>query len=110
MRSGAMLTVQFDGDVLGVRPEGPITREDVVVGTRRSFRTSGVDHLEEVRATNWGNGVYAAVQANGARTAKERSPHERNEPPGRTLCRAQVAANVRFLNHPDRPTYGEVGS
>jgi hypothetical protein len=24
-----MLTVQFDGDVLRVRPEGPITREDV---------------------------------------------------------------------------------
>ena len=29
-----MLTVQFDGDVLGVRPEGPITREDVATLTR----------------------------------------------------------------------------
>lgn len=29
-----MLTVQFDGDVLAVWPEGPITREDVVTLTR----------------------------------------------------------------------------
>ena len=43
------------------------------LGTRRSFRTSGVHHLEEVRATNWGNGVDVAAQANGARTIKERS-------------------------------------
>jgi hypothetical protein len=44
-----------------------------LVGTRRSFRTSGVHHREEVRATNWGNGVYVGAQANGARTIKERS-------------------------------------
>ena len=44
-----------------------------LVGTRRSFRTSGVHHLEEVRATNWGNRVYVGAQANGARTIKERS-------------------------------------
>jgi hypothetical protein len=30
----AMLNVQFDGDVLGVRPDGPITREDVATLTR----------------------------------------------------------------------------
>jgi len=29
-----MLKVQFDGEVLGVRPEGPITREDVATLTR----------------------------------------------------------------------------
>ena len=29
-----MLNVQFDGDVLGVRPDGPITREDVATLTR----------------------------------------------------------------------------
>jgi hypothetical protein len=29
-----MLKVQFDGDVLGVRPDGPITREDVATLTR----------------------------------------------------------------------------
>ena len=29
-----MLKVQFDGDVLGVRPEGPITRDDVATLTR----------------------------------------------------------------------------
>jgi hypothetical protein len=29
-----MLKVQFDGDVLGVRPDGPITREDVGTLTR----------------------------------------------------------------------------
>ena len=29
-----MLNVQFDGDVLGVRPGGPITRDDVAVLTR----------------------------------------------------------------------------
>ena len=29
-----MLTVQFDGDVLRVRPDGPITREDVTTLTR----------------------------------------------------------------------------
>jgi hypothetical protein len=29
-----MLTVQFDGDVLMVRPEGPIAREDVATLTR----------------------------------------------------------------------------
>ena len=29
-----MLTLQFDGDVLVVRPEGPITREDVATLTR----------------------------------------------------------------------------
>jgi hypothetical protein len=29
-----MLNVQFDGDVLGVRPEGPITRDDVATLTR----------------------------------------------------------------------------
>jgi SpoIIAA-like len=29
-----MLKVQFDGEVLGVRPEGPITREDVAALTR----------------------------------------------------------------------------
>jgi hypothetical protein len=40
-----------------------------LVGTRYSIGL----HLEEVRATNWGNGVYAAAQANGARTTKERS-------------------------------------
>jgi hypothetical protein len=33
-RNGAMLNIQFDGDVLGVRPDGPITREDVVTLTR----------------------------------------------------------------------------
>ena len=31
---GAMLNVQFDGDVLAVRPDGPITREDVGTLTR----------------------------------------------------------------------------
>jgi SpoIIAA-like len=31
---GAMLNVQFDGDVLAVRPDGPITREDVATLTR----------------------------------------------------------------------------
>jgi hypothetical protein len=30
----AMLNVQFDGDVLAVRPDGPITREDVGTLTR----------------------------------------------------------------------------
>ena len=69
----------------------------LLVGTRCSFRTSGVDHLEEVRATNWGSGVYADAKANGARTTKEPSPHERNEPPGRTLCWAQVAANASSI-------------
>ena len=44
-----------------------------LVGTRRSFRTFGVHHLEEVRATNLGYGVYVGAQANGARTIKERS-------------------------------------
>jgi hypothetical protein len=29
-----MLKVQFDGDVLAVRPDGPITREDVATLTR----------------------------------------------------------------------------
>ena len=29
-----MLKVQFNGDVLGVRPEGPITREDVATLTQ----------------------------------------------------------------------------
>ena len=29
-----MLKVQFDGDVLGVRPEGPITRDDVATLTQ----------------------------------------------------------------------------
>jgi hypothetical protein len=29
-----MLKVQFDGDVLAVRPDGPITREDVGTLTR----------------------------------------------------------------------------
>jgi hypothetical protein len=29
-----MLNVQFNGDVLGVRPDGPITREDVAMLTR----------------------------------------------------------------------------
>ncbi len=29
-----MLNVQFDGDVLAVRPDGPITREDVATLTR----------------------------------------------------------------------------
>jgi len=29
-----MLKVQFDGDVLGVCPDGPITREDVATLTR----------------------------------------------------------------------------
>ena len=29
-----MLTVQFDGDVLVVRPDGPIRREDVATLTR----------------------------------------------------------------------------
>ena len=29
-----MLKVQFDGDVLAVRPEGPITRDDVAMLTR----------------------------------------------------------------------------
>lgn len=29
-----MLNVQFDGDVLGVRPDGPITREDVATLAR----------------------------------------------------------------------------
>jgi hypothetical protein len=29
-----MLKMQFDGDVLGVRPDGPITREDVATLTR----------------------------------------------------------------------------
>ena len=29
-----MLKVQFDGDVLGVRPDGPITWEDVATLTR----------------------------------------------------------------------------
>jgi hypothetical protein len=33
-RNGAMLKVQFDGDVLVVRPEGAITREDVTTLTR----------------------------------------------------------------------------
>ena len=30
----AMLNVQFDGDVLAVRPDGPITREEVATLTR----------------------------------------------------------------------------
>jgi hypothetical protein len=29
-----MLNTQFDGDVLGLRPDGPITREDVATLTR----------------------------------------------------------------------------
>jgi hypothetical protein len=33
-RERAMLDVQFDGDVLRVRPEGPITREDVATLTQ----------------------------------------------------------------------------
>jgi hypothetical protein len=53
--------------------------------------------------------VNAAAQANGARTTKEPSPHERNEPPGRTLCWAQVAANVRFLDHRTNRPMAELG-
>ena len=34
MRNGAMLKVQFSGDMLAVRPDGPITREDVATLTR----------------------------------------------------------------------------
>ena len=68
-----------------------------LVGTRRSFRTSGVHHLEEVRATNWGNGVYVGAQANGARTIKERSV-------GHSWRRTPLPRS------PDRPTYGGVGS
>jgi hypothetical protein len=37
-----MLNVQFNGDVLGVRPDGPITREDVAMLTRAADEYLGV--------------------------------------------------------------------
>ena len=44
-----MLKVQFDGDVLGVRPEGPITREDVATLTRTADAYLAGHHFSTCR-------------------------------------------------------------